>query len=463
MKRLLNKYWKDVVIFCIPFLIFILVLLMYYPGIIPYDGNNQWQQVQNQMISNAHPFFSTYFMLLLSKIWNNPLIVILFQILVFSFSWMYMCNQTRNDKNFKWQVIYSVFVSFLPIICIYSITLWKDVLYSYYLMILAFLTYKIGAKQNFKIKISQFIVLAILLILIFSYRHNGMIVVCFYLLFISFLYFKYNKEKRKNIILLYLVFIVLLGIISVPKTYYLNKSNKSENDTDEKSESIINHYITWIFGEYLRDGIVSKKDKKFLNNISNVKTWGDVYSGYLINDSFVKNSYNNSYILKHENKYRQMFVKYTIKRPDEFIKHYLRSDSLLLSPISIEKGYVYVFPFNSGERYSFDGMINSKIPSLEKVYTNFINVTMKTPLKYLYQPAIILFGVLIIILILKRKNIHNVYLLAISMILNTVSLLPINLAQDLRYVYINYLTLFVLGLILLENNYLRKNKDRKSK
>ena len=149
MKIINNKYTKDLIIFIIPLLIFTLIFNIYYPGIIPFDGNNQWQQVQTKIITNAHPFFSTYFMYLLSKIWNDPKIVIFFQIIIFSFFWMIMCRNTRKD-NFIKQILYTVFISFIPIISLYSITLWKDVLYSYYMMMLAFITYQIGRDNEVK-------------------------------------------------------------------------------------------------------------------------------------------------------------------------------------------------------------------------------------------------------------------------------------------------------------------------
>ena len=76
---MLKKYKKDIIIFLTTFFILGLIFLMYYPGIITYDSNNQWAQVQSGIITNAHPFFSTYFMLLLSKIWNDTRIVVIFQ------------------------------------------------------------------------------------------------------------------------------------------------------------------------------------------------------------------------------------------------------------------------------------------------------------------------------------------------------------------------------------------------
>ena len=46
------------------------------------------------------------------------------------------------------------------------------------------------------------------------------------------------------------------------------------------------------------------------------------------------------------------------------------------------------------------------------------------------------------------------------MLCNTLSLLPINLAQDLRYVYINFLVTFALLMILIINYDKIKKKGR---
>ena len=60
--------------------------------------------------------------------------------------------------------------------------------------------------------------------------------------------------------------------------------------------------------------------------------------------------------------------------------------------------------------------------------------------------------------IFKSKKLH--YLLY-PMILNTISMLPINLAQDLRYAYINYLTLFAIGLVVLSTIIANKKSYKK--
>ena len=134
---------RNLITFLIPFCLFIFLLLVFSPGIISYDSNNQWQQVISNDINNAHPFLSTYFMYLLSKIWNSPTVVLVFQVFIFAYFWMHICNIIRkNNKNSDKKIlIYTIVMSFVPIISLYSITLWKDILYSYYLMFIMYLDF----------------------------------------------------------------------------------------------------------------------------------------------------------------------------------------------------------------------------------------------------------------------------------------------------------------------------------
>lgn len=451
----IKKNKENIILFLIPFLVFLLMIFIYYPGIIPYDGNNQWEQVQSGIITNGHPFFSTYFMYLLSKIWNDPLVVILYQIIIISFFWTIMCNKTRKD-NFKSQVIYTVVISFVPIIALYSITLWKDILYSYYLLMLGFMTYDIAFKRDFKnIKKTDLLIIGLLSFLVFSYRHNGMLVAILYLIIFAIIYLIKNKHTKeiKNIIVVFLTFMIMYVSISIPKRYYLSKS---ENINNGDALTTIDMYMTWIYGSYIKNNVVDKKDLQFLNNVIEIKHWKKAYSGFIINDTFMPDLVNEKYVNNHQKEYRDMFIKYTLKNPNLFIKHYLESDSLLLSLNSQDYGYVYVYPFEDFDHLSFDDMIDSKIPILEKVYKKIIGLTFIIPFKYFYQPGLILYLTIILSLIISKKYKNKkVWYLLIPMFLNTLSLLPTSVAQDLRYVYINYLTLASLGLVYMMSKKLK--------
>ena len=449
---MIKKYKNDLIIFGITFSILLFLFLMYYPGIIPYDGNNQWSQVQSGVITNAHPFFSTYFMLLLSKIWNDTRIVILFQMFLFSSGWTYICHENRNEKNFIKQIIYTFIVVFIPIIGLYSVILWKDILYSYYLIMLGFIVYNISLKKDFKnLNVIEFVIMGLLAFLVFSYRHNGKIVALLYLIFITVLYFiKNNKKDYKNILVMFLTFILLYGVFMIPQKHYLDKS-----ETPNKSESLstLDTYITWMFGSFIQNDLIEENDKDYLNSIIELNYWKNVHNDYIINNTFMPDMVNESIINKDNKKYHNLFLKYVKKNPGIIYNHYLKSDALLFSINSINNGYVYVYPFETWEYLSFDGIIKSKLPWFERKYTKMINYTFYEPIKYLYQPGLILYICIILtVLIKKMYDMKKTWYILLPMLFNTLSLSAINLAQDLRYAYINYLTIILLGLILINNN-----------
>ena len=63
--KYINKYYIKVSI--ITFLMLFVVMLAFYPGLVPYDGNNQWQQVQSGIYTNGHPFLALFFFFFYQK------------------------------------------------------------------------------------------------------------------------------------------------------------------------------------------------------------------------------------------------------------------------------------------------------------------------------------------------------------------------------------------------------------
>ena len=461
MKKIINKIRKHkFTIICglIPFMIFLLLFFAYYPGIITYDGNNQWQQVQSGVISNAHPFFSTYFMLLLSKLHNTTSIVLLFQMILFSFIWGALCNDLKCSKKLEVvKICFTILMSFTPIIGIYSITLWKDVLYSYYLFSLSVMIFK-GINNGFKYNIIDYIISGILLALVFSYRHNGMIVSVLFLIIILFIICKKRKQitkkTLKNSLMIFLSFVIIIGIIAIPKNIILESSQKQiKEQTHYKKEftiSTIDSYFLWIMGAHITNGNINNiSDLEFLNNIIPIEEWKDAYNPYLINDTSLAKNLDKKFLINNSKKFRNIFIKYSKKNPGTIISHYLKSDALLINPISSRYGYVYIFSFSEwSSPLGFEAITNSKLPTVKKIYNKIINYSIRRPLDLLYQPALWLYLSIIFSLILSMKVYgKKIWLFIMPMVLNTISLLPINLAQDLRYVYINFLTFF--GILII--------------
>ena len=446
---------RNLITFLIPFCLFMFLLLVFSPGIISYDSNNQWQQVVTNEINNAHPFFTTYFMLLLSKIWNSPSVVLVFQVFIFSYFWMYICKIIRenNKKSLKKIVIYTIIISFIPLISLYSITLWKDILYSYYLMFIIYFVYK-GIKNKFKYSFLDSFNIGLLLALIFIYRHNGMIVSVFLIFMFVFIYIK-NKIGIKKAVIIFLTFISFNCLVNIPKKYYLEKNVASSNV--KESIGTIDSYIIWMYGAHLNAGNIGKEDLKKLDNVIPTEEWEKLYNPYLINSigSYEKDA---EYYNDNIEYFRSLFIETSLKHPLTIIEHYLKADSLLWSPIPLSGRYVYTFDytewwpdyeFNNGELYGYEGS-KMQFPFIKKIVEKLTAFTLRFPISVIYNPAIALYASMLLVYMLIKQNKNKKYwLLLTPCLFNTISLLPINLAQDLRYVYINYLTLLVVGLIFI--------------
>ena len=107
---------QNLLIFFTMIILFTIVLLSLYPGILTVDGKNQWKQIENNNIIKNHPFFSTFFWWLLSKIWYSPTVLLVFQMILLSIIWTFICYELRNKYNFNRQLLYTILLCFIPIV-----------------------------------------------------------------------------------------------------------------------------------------------------------------------------------------------------------------------------------------------------------------------------------------------------------------------------------------------------------
>ena len=168
----------------------------------------------------------------------------------------------------------------------------------------------------------------------------------------------------------------------------------------------------------------------------------------MINNTGLTPNLNKEFLVKNSSKFEKLFLKYSFRNPLTIFIHYLKADSLLIDPFASFHGYVYVYCFPEMWMLPDYTVIRPKFKLVNNIYNKIVGYSLKKPFIMFYQPAFILYLSLIITFILaKRVYGKRIWLFSLPMILNIISLLPINLAQDLRYVYINYWTFY--GLLLL--------------
>ena len=444
---------KEIIIFFTMIFLLTLVLLSFWPGIFTIDGKVQWEQIQNNYIKNDHPFFSTFFWWLLSRIWFNPTCLIVFQIILLSVIWTCICYHLKNENNLSKRWIYTVVICFIPIIFFYVITAWKDIIYSYMLLIVS-LIILIGIKKNFNYSYKDIFILDIALAFVWSYRYNGIITSILLLVSIGLILWK-HKLKLKKIIVCISMFIFILAIFKIPEKIMCHPENYSA------SNDIALYVIASLVKE---DKIDNNDDLELIDTIFPIDELKKEYNPYVINPISFSKHYDKEKAKQHTKDLVRILIKYTFKHPITVIKHYLKADNLLIG-LRYSDGYVYIYQFDYWEtKYSgnFDGLVTPILKEGYKFYSNLINFsTGNVILRKSYLPAYPLYLSIFLMFLFIRKNKDKRYFLVLlPMIFNTISLIPINVAQDLRYVYINYLTLLllVIPLLIFTKNIRSKNR-----
>lgn len=445
IKKIINSEMKkNIFIFIEMLMLLTLALLSFYPGIYTTDGLNQWKQVENGVILHNHPFFSTFFWLVLSKIWKNPTVLLVFQMILLSTIWTFICYKFRKNNNiFVRQIIYTAVICFIPIIFSYAIVTWKDIIYSYMLLLLSIMIY-IGIKNQFKYSYFELFIISLSLVMIGSYRYNGIIVVGL-MIIVFFIAFIKSKVGLKKMLFAFLMFVLIYCGCKIPE-----KIMHTEFDNSSGNDILMFKLASFV----VDDKIENEEDLKIINEIYPIEKIKENYNPYLINSLAFSKDYNRNNYEKNSKKIMEIFLKTSIKHPLTLIKSYLKSDNLLIG-LSYRDGYVYIFPFShweGGYNGNFDQNIQPVLKNGYNFYLSLINASTKARiLNLFYLPAYPLYLSIIGIIIYARKRKDKRYFLAIlPMIYNTISLAPINVAQDLRYAYINYLTLllFVIPLFL---------------
>lgn len=456
-KKYLSKELKQNIGICLTmFLLLMVVLFSFYPGILTTDGNNQWEQVITNNITNNHPFFSTFFWWVLAQVWAKPTCLIVFQIALLSVIWTYICSTLRKDNNcYIKQILYTIIMCFIPIIFMYTVTAWKDIIYSYMLLLLSLMFY-IGIKKDFKYSYINLFIINICLVWIMNYRYNGIIAVG--LSIITFLIiFIIKKIGWKKILIFIGMFISIFLVCKIPEKIMLKPIvNSSSNDI-----------MLWITASLVKDNKIDNlEDLAILNEIYPIEKMKEEYNPYVVNPMSFSKYYNRDIYEKYNKNVKEILIKYSLKHPLTIVKHYLKSDNLLIG-LKFRDGYVYIFDFDYWEtKYSgnFDVKTQPIFKTGYKFYLYIINTSTKLKvLNHFYLPAYPLYLSIIGIIIYARKRKDKRYFLAIlPMIYNTISLAPINVAQDLRYAYINYLTLllFVIPLFLFTKKQKYKVDER---
>ena len=462
--------YKDLIIFLIPVIIFSFYLYVYNPGLMTFDSFNQVHQIASGRYTNWHPFFHTFIEMILYKIYSSPISVGIFQILTFSIIWMVICKYFRNndekinladiksDKEFIIQGIITLIICLIPINAIYSITLWKDVLFSYAILFLCFLI-KVLVDKKCKVSIKFIILLGFTMACVAQLRLNGIYVIVPLLIILAYYLYRHDKTGKFFVKLPVIVIIFILLIASLNVVY--NVQDNAKDATLSKTTHMLANYDLY--------HKLDAKDSAKFHELINETAVKDKYDTFFTDP--VRNAANESVFEANKGEYIGMAVKYSLQDPIHFIKYMLSSSEITwdITRDSYWQGKPYYIDENgpnlehSRNNY-FKSYHTSPVAAYENVSsanegnglfnllnyivynarTNIITDTLfESPALFMYLSILAMAG---IYYLTKSKNIILVYLPNLLNILVVFISIP---TQDNRYLYPNLLVFYLLVLILV--------------
>lgn len=282
--------------FFITFVIIVLsrIFILYfsqYPGVLSWDSMRQIGQILSGNYSNDHPFYHTQvircFMVLGMKLFGNinagvatySFFQILFTTLCFSLTVSTMVLM----KVPRWIVLSSLlFFLFMPYHLIYSITMWKDVMFGCFVLYWIIFFYRIKEMDN---SAFNYVGMALSCLGVCLFRSNGLFV--FFLLTVAYLMIWKNKGK-----MILAIFCSLLVLSVVMKYSVLKQLNVSQPSITE-ALSIPAQQIARVVkeGHTLNDG-----ERKLLGEVIEVKKIPKAYKSWISDP--IKGLVNNKGNLK---------------------------------------------------------------------------------------------------------------------------------------------------------------------
>ena len=449
---------QDIIIFLISAVVLFIAWTGFAPALMTSDNWDQVASAYNNIYLNAHPIFHTWLIGNIAKLFNGGVgAVAIFQIIVFSLVWTWGCKVARreNDKklNKLIQIIITILVVILPINFIYSITLWKDILYSYAMLCVLVCIY-VGIKNKFKFSIGEIILISLSSVCIMKFRHNGVPIgiFIFVLLFITNLI----REKKIKFSATFIVsFVIIYCVTSIPAWTYLKQSS-----IENASGALSSTKIYCIAALLNTDLEFDQEDLEFLDSAFDVDEWKSLYNtqsntAIIFNDKFNKQLTNSE---EGNKKLTEIFWKYAKQRPFAIAKHFAALNAVWwMVPEQIP---IFTLITDNDAIYNYEQYLNLGFETkpisegVNNALTNYTNAFMNNRVLYtvFIRPAMSFWvaTVLIIVLAIRKKDWHYLYM-GLPMILNIGTYVILMASQETRYFYPCHLTTYFMLIVFAAN------------
>lgn len=314
-------------LFLICFFVIIICWLPYflslYPGVLTADSISQFSSFVNgfNIVSDHHPVIHTIFIGIIYKIgfliFNNVNIATAFvsfiqmslMASIFSYLCVWLC---RHNVSRKILLLILLYFSLSPLHGYYSVTMWKDVLFSGFFLIFILNIIDIDQNKSFNIKYSiKFIILSLLILF---FRNNALYVYLFCIPFFIYIF----KNRIINIILCIFISLSCFFVVKGPIFNHFNIIKSS-------SEEYIAIPLQQVGRMAYKFVDFSDEEVSVINDLIPVDVMANLYNPMCVDNIKFSELYNTDVFDLNKGKYFRLWFNLVLKHPSIAVESYLNS------------------------------------------------------------------------------------------------------------------------------------------
>jgi hypothetical protein len=431
-----DKKWWLIFVYAFPSLIvWSFYLIAFFPGAMTADSIFQWEQAHTGKFNDWHPVMYTFFIMMVTAIWDSPAAIGIAQIIIISVVIGYCLFELEKAGAPKWAVwTVSILFAVSPVNGIYSITVWKDILYSTFILLFTTLICKlIMTNGNWLKRFPSFIFFTITALGVVFFRHNGF-VVCLVSLMILFAVF---RHLWKQWLLVISLVVAIHYAVTGPLFTYLNVTPSDPNEALSIPTQQIARVIAY-------NGEMTEQQAEYINKIMSLDLWKKFYNPYVTDPIKFSGHYNKKAIFPdHLSTYLRTWWKICLQNPRLVIEAMIKQTSLVWQMNEPTDGYTSMFVTNVfyGNKFGLKNeVISQPITNIVGTYLKWSETTGKP---FLWRPAVYMFFIILFTFISFLRNDRKAWLLPIAVLLNAGTVFIALPAQDFRYLYSNSLVFFI--------------------
>lgn len=428
---------KEVLVYTI--LIIIVMTICYIVNIptlynVSPDVINQYNEAITNTYSDWHPLFHTLLFFKLPTIINNSLSTCaVFQLIFVGLVTLYFAYFCRKYfLNHKWTLFILILFLANPIIMKMSTTLWKDIPFSFSMMLLTMNLIEIFIDKNWLNSNKNKLLFIIGSFGIIFFRHNGilsfLIMMCLLIIF--------NNKKKFLIILL--IIMMSLKFVSTP----IYKSlNIGPNGGIAECLGVPLNQMSYIFN---MQGKVTDDELNLMNNIESLQYWEKYFDKKSFNYIKWNGNYDFDYVKNNYKKILSTWLNMIKDNPKLAIDSYIN----VTSPI-----WELTIPLSFNSANITDGSFANYI------FNDYYNILENSILRiFVIDIGDGLFLTLLAFALIVKKYKFNIksfipFSLTIS---NTLIIMLLITGEEIRFVYAQILCAYPLILYSL-----KKREERK--